>query len=74
MNIMNTKKALNWLLEAFIWVYAVIICSLLLPLTIGIILLFIAPLAQWLFDLSWIVKIPIWLVTGIFLALKYKAK
>lgn len=45
------KKLLDWLLEAFMLVYEIFLYSLILPLTIGVIVLFIAPLANWFTEL-----------------------
>jgi len=48
------KKILNWLLEAFMWVYEIFLYSLLLPLIFGVILIFVVPVANWFINLGFI--------------------
>ncbi len=66
---LTIKKILDWLLEAFIVLYDIFLYSLILPLTLGAILIFIVPIANWLSDLFWMIKFPIFIAVGI--SLKY---
>jgi len=58
-------KTENRLLEIFIKIYEIFLYSLILPISAGIIILFIAPIAKWFVNLDWIIKVPVSIVVGI---------
>jgi len=64
------SKILEWPLEAFMWVYEIFIYSLLFPLFLGLAIVFsvmIFPYVSWYDNVSWLIKIPIFIVIGIYL-------
>ena len=60
------KRILDWLLEAFMWVYEIFLYSLILPLALGVIVLFLTPVANWFID-HWFIYIPVSVAVGFFI-------
>lgn len=60
------KKKLDWLLEAFLWLYGVFMYSLALPLFLGVSVVFIAPLTYWLLD-HVLVYVLVSVIVGLYL-------
>ncbi len=58
------KIILDRLLDVFIWVYGIFLYSLVLPLTLGVILIFIVPIADWFNEIPIIIKIPSFILIG----------
>ncbi|MFH0820924.1 MAG: hypothetical protein V1908_04070 [Candidatus Peregrinibacteria bacterium] len=58
------KKTLDWLLEAFMWIYEIFLYSLVLPLFLGIIWMF-GGIYIWFMHFSWAIKIPLCIGVGI---------
>ena len=59
------QKVSDQLLEIFMWVYELFLYSLILPLTIGVITLFIPPIFKWYYDQSSFVIIGSSVIFGI---------
>jgi|GEM_PF-5798117 len=57
------KKTLDWLLEAFMWLYMIFLYSLALPLLLGASVIFVTPLANWLLDHIFI-YVPVSVIVG----------
>jgi len=66
-------KLFDRFIDTFMWVYEIFLYSLALPLLLGSIFIF-SDVSIWFSNFSWIIRIPICIVVGIYLKSKLKSR